>query len=191
MCGPPLRALRAPLSLGLSVILSSLLFIYLVALVSTTDSISLALCLAMLVWGAGALVSTLATVTVLSMGDLREGLLRLPVPALVSNILLQMVHQTATLAYETRRMAAAMAVRGAISNRQSGFKILTSLPTVWLPRVIERADRIAAAMELRGYCDTGTGRKGFAGLAMADMAGLALAMLAVAGAVLLRCWSPR
>lgn len=191
MCSPPLRTLRPPLGVGLSVLLSSLLFIYLVALVSNTDSTSLAIYLGMLVWGTGTLVSTLAMVTVLSMRDLREGCLRLPVPAMVSGILLQMVHQTATLAYETRRMAAAMAVRGATSNRQSGFKILTCLPRVWLPRVIERADRIAAAMELRGYCEGGMSRPRFARLAAADMVGLALAMVAVTGAVGLRCWSLR
>ena len=189
MCWPRLRTLRAPLTLGVSVLSSSLVFIYLVALVSRTESTSLALCLGMLASGTGALVSTLATVTVLNMSDLREGLLRLPVPVMVSGILLQMVHQTATLAYETRRMAAAMAVRGATSNRRSGLKILASLPRVWLPRVLERADRIASAMELRGYCENGPCRRGVPGLSTTDLVGLALAIAAVASAVLLRCCS--
>ncbi|MCL2823938.1 MAG: hypothetical protein FWD57_08105, partial [Polyangiaceae bacterium] len=62
----------------------------------------------------GLLVCT-STITVLTAADLREAFLRLPVPSLVSAILLQIVHQSGTLVYETRRVASAMAVRGAVS----------------------------------------------------------------------------
>lgn len=190
-CRPPLRTMRVALSLGLSVLSSSLLLVCLLTLASESNSAPLTVCLGLLVAGTSAFISTLTTVTVLSMSDLREGLLRLPVPAMVSGILLQMIHQTATLAYETRRMAAAMAVRGATSNRLSGLKLLTSLPRVWLPRVIERADRVAAAMELRGYCDGETGRRTGLGLTRIDNLGLALVTCAVVWAIVLRCWGLR
>lgn len=186
MCWPPLRTMRATLSFGLSVLLSSVLTIYLLAL--ATDTSSLATCLGLLVGGVSALITTLATVTTLSMSDLRVGLLRLPVPAMVSAILLQMIHQTATLGYETRRMAAAIAVRGATSTRASGLKILTSLPRVWLPRVLERADRVATAMEVRGYEQE---RRSGLGLVRTDLPGLTMAAIAMASAVFLRYWSLR
>jgi energy-coupling factor transporter transmembrane protein EcfT len=96
---------------------------------------------------------SIGTVASLSASDLREGLLRLPVPRVVSAILLQIVHQAATLFYETRRVASAVAVRGASNARVTGWRVLSSLPRVWLPRIIVRAERVAAAMELRGYCD--------------------------------------
>jgi cobalt/nickel transport system ATP-binding protein len=103
--------------------------------------------------GMSSLLVSVATITTLSAGDLREGLMRLPVPGVVSAILLQIVHQTATLAYETRRVASAMAVRGASSGGLTMWRLLSSLPRVWLPRIVRRADRVACAMELRGYCD--------------------------------------
>ncbi len=190
-CRPPLRVVRIALGFGLSLLLSSLLIIYLLALVSGSPAASPAVCLGLLASGASAFLVTLTTVTVLSMSELREGLFHLPVPAMVSGILLQMVHQTATLAYETRRMAGAMAVRGATSNRRSGLTILMSLPRVWLPRVIERADRVAAAMELRGYCDGETGRRAGLALTRIDKLGLVLSAGAVVLAIVVRCWSLR
>ena len=96
---------------------------------------------------------SVATVTSLTASDLREALVRLPVPSIVSAVLLQIVHQTGTLFYETQRVASAMAVRGASSGGVAAWRLLVSLPKVWLPRVLVRAERVAAAMELRGYCD--------------------------------------
>jgi energy-coupling factor transporter transmembrane protein EcfT len=66
-------------------------------------------------------------------------------------ILLQIVHQSATLGDETRRIAAVMALRGASSRGFAAWRMLLSLPQVWLPRIIERAERVAAVMALRGY----------------------------------------
>ena len=100
----------------------------------------------------GMLVS-MATATSLGLSEVREALGRLPVPREASAILLQMVHQTASLSRESGRVAAAMAVRGASSGGVTAWRLLSSLPQVWLPRVIERAERVAAVMELRGLCD--------------------------------------
>jgi len=65
----------------------------------------------------------------------------------------QIVHQAASLFYETKRVASAMAVRGASGGGKAAWQVLWSLPRVWLPRIVDRADRVADAMELRGYCD--------------------------------------
>ena len=95
----------------------------------------------------------MATVASVSVSDLREGLTRLPLPGIVSAIVVQIVHQTATLFYETKRVASAMAVRGASGGGKGGLAGVVPVAPVWLPRIVDRADRVADAMELRGYCD--------------------------------------
>jgi energy-coupling factor transporter transmembrane protein EcfT len=135
------------------------------------------------------LLVSVATITTLRASDLREAVVALPVPAAVSAILLQIVHQTATLAYETRRVASAIAVRGASTGGLTAWRLLSSLPRVWLPRIVQRADRTAAAMELRGYCEPRLEpgeRPGWR-----DGAALALVLFALALAVAARYWSPR
>ncbi len=156
-CRPPWRVVRTSLLLGLTLFLPYFLLLPLLAdaplanpeswrraLVVPWTIVLRGLC--------GMLVCT-AAVTSVSASDLREALLRLPVPSIVSAILLQIVHQTATLFSETKQVASAMAVRGASSGGLAAWRVLFSLPQVWLPRVIVRAERVADAMELRGYCD--------------------------------------
>ncbi len=135
---------------------------------------------------AGMLISV-GTVTSLSASDLREGLLRLPVPPMVAAIVLQIVHQTAALGYETRRIASAMSVRGASGAGTAGFRVLASLPQVWLPRVLIRAERVGAAMELRGYCEQDLPSFGVATIGGRDLLALLLALTALALSVSLRC----
>jgi energy-coupling factor transporter transmembrane protein EcfT len=136
--------------------------------------------------GLGGMLVCTATVTSLTAADLREALLRLPVPGIVSAILLQIVHQTSTLFYETRRVAAAMAVRGASSGGATAWRVLASLPQVWLPRVIVRAERVGAAMELRGYCDGHLQPFHATALGLADLGTLGVAAAALGSAVALR-----
>jgi energy-coupling factor transporter transmembrane protein EcfT len=101
---------------------------------------------------------SIATVSSLTASDLRSGLLSLPVPGVVSAVLIQIVHQTAVLFYETRRIASAIAVRGGTSGPGTAVRVMGSLPRVWLPRILDRVERVAAAMEMRGYAgfDLGT-----------------------------------
>jgi energy-coupling factor transporter transmembrane protein EcfT len=157
LCRPPWRVLRACIGLGLGLFLPYFLLLPLLPDAPSTAAESwrhaLVVPWTILLRGSCGMLVCAATVTALSATDLREALLRLPVPGIVSAILLQIVHQTATLFYETRRVAAAMAVRGASSGVVSAWRVVFSLPRVWLPRVIARAERAGAAMELRGYCD--------------------------------------
>ncbi len=93
-------------------------------------------------------------------GDFHQGLCRLPLPPAVSALLGQMVHQTGALAGETRGILSALAVRGASGKGAALRRLLFSLPRVWLPRLFDRADRLADTMELRGFDGTVPGLPG-------------------------------
>lgn len=83
--------------------------------------------------------------------SLQEGARRLPLPRVVRSLVSQIARQALILVDETRAIAAAMALRGASGPLHTAWRLLASLPSVWLPRVIERAERSASAMELRGF----------------------------------------
>ena len=132
------------------------------------------------------LVST-ATVTSLGPGDLHQALASLPLPGVVTAVLTQIVRQTGTLVQESRRITAAMALRGASGAGLAAWRVLAALPVVWLPRVARRAERVAAAMELRGY----TGELGVAGhrrAGIADVLALALGLAWLGVAAGARLW---
>ena len=101
--------------------------------------------------GLTAMSASVATASTLSMGALRQGLMKLPVPKVLAAVIVQIVQQTAALWAESRRIAAAVAVRGGTSGFRTAVRVLTSLPKVWLPRVVHRAESVGDAMELRGY----------------------------------------
>jgi len=154
-CWPPLRVVRAILILGLVVLLPYFLLAPFIdpGRGVATHTPPLAIVAGLFVRGMTGLLASVATVAVLSASDLREGLVRLPVPSLVSAILLQIVHQTAMLAYETHRVSSAISVRAASAGAGTAWRMLASLPRVWLPRIVCRAERVAAAMEIRGFCE--------------------------------------
>ena len=70
---------------------------------------------------------------------------------MIALIVLQIVHQTGALLEETARIAAAVAVRTA---GVGGPRLLVSLPRVWLPRLLARAERVGEAMEVRGVSES-------------------------------------
>jgi energy-coupling factor transporter transmembrane protein EcfT len=123
---------------------------------------------------AGLLVAA-ATLSTLSQTDLGRGLAALPVPRVMSSVIVQVVRQTSELAAETGRVAGALAVRGGSGGARTAWRMLTSLPRVWLPRIIGRADRVAAAMELRGYAEADLRVLGRARIGAADVAALVAA----------------
>lgn len=190
LCRPPGKVLLAFLLLGLALFLPYFLLLPLLpdAPSGSLESWRRALAVPWTVFlrGLGGMLVAVATVAALGAGDLREALVRLPVPHVVSAILLQIVHQTATLFYETRRIAAAMAVRGASSGGVAAWRVLFSLPRVWLPRVVARAERVGAAMEVRGYADAPPRSLRAVAAGRADAALLAAAAVVLAAAVALR-----
>jgi energy-coupling factor transporter transmembrane protein EcfT len=191
-CRPPGKVARTAILFGLSLFLPCLLLTPLIRLGSpATDrgwSRAFEISGSLFARGFSGMLVSLATVTTLSAGDVREGLMRLPVPRIASAILLQILHQTATLVDETREVAAAMAVRGASGGGRAAWRVLVSLPQVWLPRVLLRADGVAAAMELRGYDVTSLRAFDRAPLRAGDGIALALAGCLLALALALR-WS--
>ena len=189
-CGPPWRVAGSFAMLGLAVFLPYFLLAPLIRAGSPGQAAGWTHALAapwgVFLHGMAALLVSTATATTLSPSDLRSGMLALPVPGMVSAILLQIVHQTSELAYETRRVAAAIAVRGASTGWRTSIRLLSSLPRVWLPRVLARADRVAAAMELRGYCEVDPRALGRSSVTAADAAVLAVAAGVLLLAVALR-----
>jgi energy-coupling factor transporter transmembrane protein EcfT len=191
-CRPPLRVVRSTLTLGLVLFFPYFLLLPLLPSAASAGTRGweqgLAVPWSVLLRGMSGMVVSVATVTCLTASDLREALVRLPVPSIVSAILLQIVHQTATLFYETQRVASAMAVRGASSGCTTAWRVLASLPKVWLPRVLVRAERVAAAMELRGYCDADTLSFRQVRSGLADGVVLVLGIGVLALAITLRVW---
>jgi energy-coupling factor transporter transmembrane protein EcfT len=190
-CRPPWRFVRAVLGLGLVVMSPYFLLVALLAERGAAGAphATLVAAVGLLVRGASGLLVSAATLTTLRISELDEALASLPVPRAVSAILLQVVHQTATLAYETRRVAAGMSVRGASTGGLTAWRLLSSLPRVWLPRVVQRADRVAAAMELRGFCEPAAGARPRRSLSWRDGLALAFTLSGLAAAVAVRLGS--
>lgn len=69
-------------------------------------------------------------------------------PGTLSLILEQIIQQVRNLLDESRRIAQAWQLRG--GSGRLYLPLLRAAPMVWLPRVAHRAERVAAAMELRG-----------------------------------------
>ncbi|MFH0899563.1 MAG: ATP-binding cassette domain-containing protein [Pseudomonadota bacterium] len=159
-CRPPARTVRATAFLGLVLFLPYFLLLpWLLPATPPSPSAAstwwtaLAIPWTVLLRGICGMLIAVATVACLSVSDLFVGLSQMRIPGVVALILLQIVQQTATLLYETKQIASAMAIRGAAGRGTAVWRVLSSLPQVWLPRVMARAERVAAAMELRGYCD--------------------------------------
>ena len=154
-CRPPFKVVLAFSALALAMFLPYFLIpflpgVFFQAGANSTDAFAVAR--AVFVRGLSGIWVFAATFSALDMCDLRQALLRLPIPRTMVAVLLQILHQTETLLYETKSIAAAMAVRGAVGRGKAAGRVLFSLPRVWMPRVIARAERVGEAMELRGFC---------------------------------------
>jgi energy-coupling factor transporter transmembrane protein EcfT len=190
MVRPPARVVRSILLLGLALFLPYFLLVPLIHDPAAGKGWMEALGVSWTVFfrGMTAMQASIYTATALSASALRQGLSRLPVPRVVSAVLIQIVHQTASLIYETRQIASAIAVRGGTTGYQTGIRVLASLPRVWLPRVVERAERVGAAMELRGYCERDLAVLGAFASSWKDLLAIILALATVAGVAALRIW---
>ncbi len=182
-CGMPMRAVKSFALLGAAMFLPYFLLVPLLASAGTPGSFGQGSFLSALAapWdvvlhGFAGLFVTAATVTSLSASDFRRGVLGLPLPRLVTGVVVQIVHQTGSLLAETGRVAAAVAVRAGSGGAGTVFRMLGSLPRVWLPRVIDRADRVAAAMELRGYAETDLRVMGRSPIGAADVVAIGAAL---------------
>jgi cobalt/nickel transport system permease protein len=189
-CRPPAKVIRAFLLLGLAVFLPYFLLLPIIQSGPSRGGPAGSLLIPWRVFlrGTSTMLVSVTTITCLSASDLSQGLARLPLPGVVSAILMQIVHQTRALVHETKQIAAAMAMRGAAGSGRTTWRVLTSLPRVWLPRVMLRAERVAAAMELRGYCDGGWRPVRRSRWRLADRLVLVLVIGVLSVAVALRWW---
>jgi hypothetical protein len=95
----------------------------------------------------------LAATSGMTARDLHSVVIRLPVPAFVRLLLLQMLHQTEVLRRETLRVHQALIVRGGMRGFRDTLVFARAIPMSWMPRMIFRAERVALAMDVRGYGD--------------------------------------
>ena len=187
---PPLRVARTTLLLALVLFLPYFLLTPLIVFESAADwRAALAAPWAVFFHATTVMTVSAFTVTTLSMSALRQGLERLPTPDIINAVLIQIVHQTINLHYETRRMAQAIAVRGGTDGYRTAFRIIFSLPVVWLPRMVDRAERIADAMTLRGYCQRDISPSGSVATSLKDALAISVSLGCIGGAVAVRLWS--
>ncbi len=185
---PPLRLVTGSLLLGLIVFLPYFLLVPAIRMMGPAGDWKSAMGppAEILVRGMALMQVATATVSSLTAVDLRRGLLGLPIPRVVSAVLIQIVHQTAVLLYETRRIASAVSVRGGSSGMTLALRLIGSMPRVWLPRILSRVERIGAAMEMRGYADFDLREMDSVDRRGADLPALGLVLLVLAAAVALR-----
>jgi energy-coupling factor transporter transmembrane protein EcfT len=85
-------------------------------------------------------------------------------------------------------MAAAIAIRSGTARARTATRVLMSVSQLWLPRVAARAERVAAAMELRGFCRSDLPDTGATAPGTIDALGAGVALTWLAGTVALRLW---
>lgn len=129
--------------------------------------------------GIGGMLVSISTLAALNPSSFRTGLESLRAPRTVISLLAQILQQTGTLWSETQRMSQALKVRAAVGGRFSHWRAVAALPRVWLPRLLDRAERVGAAMEVRGYVEPYSARRPAAVVAPFDL------LVLVACAVLL------
>ncbi|NLL83955.1 MAG: hypothetical protein GX230_06910 [Lentisphaerae bacterium] len=148
---PPLRRLAATAALAAVIFVPPVLLALVAALYSSTlDYTAISSTLALR--GTLCMLGAVATMATLDMTDFATALEAMPLPPLLKRLLLQIVWQTALLSDETNRLSATLKLRG-VSGGTAATRIraITALPVVWLLRLINRAERVGQAMELRGF----------------------------------------
>jgi energy-coupling factor transporter transmembrane protein EcfT len=129
---------------------------------------------------------SLYTISTLTITDLHQGLNRLGFPSVFNIILIQIIHQTQSLIHETKNIVAANAIRGATKGFKTALYVIINIPTNWLPRVIDRAQRVANAMELRNYQISTTSPKKHTTHWHRDLLAFFCGTVIITGAVLIR-----
>jgi energy-coupling factor transporter transmembrane protein EcfT len=141
----------------------------------------------MLLKGVASLTVTLAAVSTLDAVTVRHAVAALPLPLNARLILIQIIQQTGMLLDETARVRDAVTLRSGSRAARGGLTLASAVPVVWLTRVAGRADRVAAAMEARGYLRAPLPPVTRPWLwQRSDRGAVAAGLLLIAGAILLR-----
>lgn len=187
-CGLPLRRLGYLLGFAACLFLPLLLLVPVARMQGDAASASATLHVALGVGvrGMACLVVCAATFSSLQPAELRQGLAALPLPSAAAVLILQIVHQTSLLAEDSRRMVMALRVRGVTSaSVVARIRCLFALPVLWLLHLVLRAERVSAAMEVRGFDGVLRGEPVTAASAL-DCCAVALAVLMFGAALALR-----
>lgn len=134
--------------------------------------------------GAAGIFVCASTISVLDLAGLHAGLAALPIPRMLQHLLIQIAHQTAMLADESQRLSAAVQMRGLPSGFTPKLRLLRAWPTIWLLRIMRRADRIAVAMDMRGFESTTSAPR--ANISLADACAMTAAFLLLGATITLR-----
>jgi energy-coupling factor transporter transmembrane protein EcfT len=141
----------------------------------------------MLLKGIASLTVTLTAVSTVNAEAVRQAIAALPLPANARLILIQIIQQTGMLLDETARVRDAVTLRSGSRGARGGLALAGALPMVWLTRVAGRADRVASAMEVRGYMSAPLApvtRPSF--WQRSEIGAIAAGLVLIAGSIMLR-----
>jgi len=118
--------------------------------------------------------------------EFQQALVRMPLPRVIVVMVHQILRWLGPLVEESTSIGRAVALRGGSRGFKTGLRLTRALPTAWLPRVLSRADRVSAAMQVRDYrgelMDPGPWR-----LKKLDALLLLLSTIILAGVVVMLC----
>jgi len=189
-CGLPRRRLFPALRLAACLFLPLFLFAPFIRGQAETGSWleALRVPLTLGLRGTACIVVCAAAMAALDLAECGQGLGGLPLPRALVALVVQIAHQTALLTDESRRTVTALRLRGVPSaGVDTRLRCLFSLPVIWLLRLVVRAERVSAAMEVRGVSGPVCNRRTTADMSASDRCAAAFATL-VFGAVLYLRW---
>lgn len=177
-CGMPWKRLRHTLVFAACLFLPLALLAFLTALLTGEDATGAWRVPALIaIRGTLSVLAAAATLSALDLADLRQAVALLPLPRALRTLLLQIAHQAALLSDETWRMGAALRVRGVASARfKTRVRGLCALPLIWLLRLTLRAERVGAAMAVRGFDGVGGGEARAKKVTLLDAIALGVAL---------------
>jgi cobalt/nickel transport system permease protein len=122
----------------------------------------------------------------LEKSEFQQALVRLPLPRVIIVMVHQILRWLGPIVEESTSIGRAVALRGGTRGFKTGLRLTRALPAAWLPRVLSRADRVSAAMQVRDYrgelMDPGPWR-----LKKLDALLLLLSTIILAGVVVMLC----
>jgi energy-coupling factor transporter transmembrane protein EcfT len=186
LCRPPRQLMASVLLFGAALLLPTFLLTPLLEVPGPVIH-RLAIPWALFARGMAAMLITAVAIASMSLGELHDGFRQIGMPAIIAALVAQIIHQTGALVEESLHIGQALSLRCAEHGVRTAWRALFSLPRVWLPRVMLRAERVAAVMELRGYAGQ-VGSPHRHRFAVRDTASITAAAAWVALAIVSRKW---
>lgn len=107
--------------------------------------------LAVFARGMATLLVATVTLSTLTLSEAHHGLSTLPLPRLLTAIVVQILMQASLLGREASHLVRAMRVRRTTEGYANGLLTLAGVSRTWMQRLLLKVDRVASAMELRGF----------------------------------------